>query len=307
MSKQKPIQLSIPQPCNEGWAHMTPQEQGRYCNACQKCVVDFTNKSDEDIFNFFTNNRAQNTCGRFREDQLNRQIFKPTTRRKYYQWFISLGFIVFLSNLIGFTAKAQEPVKKEFVQDKKTNNKKDTGYILGKATDENGNHISNVKVDIVQGGRIIDYIFTDSGGEYIMKGLMPGRYDLHASKSIRQVHIVTGIILQPNKTTEVNIHLDSDKLNVKDTTIVEYTVPIIDRYGSTTAQIITGGTFVQIPTRETKETLVNDTANTPQSYIIDGMKVDETREVNLIQDGIDVIPVHKEGLPAKYSSYDELK
>lgn len=120
------------------------------------------------------------------------------------------------------------------------------------------------------------------------------------------MHIITDIIIQPNKTTEVNIKFDSDELNIKDTTIIEYIVPIIDRYGSTATQIITGGTFEQIPTRETQKNPVNDTADTPQLYIIDGMKVDGAREINLIRDGIDSIPVSNEGLPAKYSSYDEV-
>jgi len=36
------LQLSIPEPCHENWHQMTPTEQGRFCNACSKEVVDFS-------------------------------------------------------------------------------------------------------------------------------------------------------------------------------------------------------------------------------------------------------------------------
>jgi hypothetical protein len=36
------LQLAIPEPCHENWHHMTPTDQGRFCNACAKEVVDFS-------------------------------------------------------------------------------------------------------------------------------------------------------------------------------------------------------------------------------------------------------------------------
>jgi hypothetical protein len=38
----KKFQLQIPEPCHEDWNKMTPVHKGRFCDSCEKAVVDFT-------------------------------------------------------------------------------------------------------------------------------------------------------------------------------------------------------------------------------------------------------------------------
>ncbi len=64
------MKLHIPQPCHENWNAMTQQEKGRYCNACEKVVVDFTQMSDADIVEYFQRYKKEDTCGNVRSDQL---------------------------------------------------------------------------------------------------------------------------------------------------------------------------------------------------------------------------------------------
>ena len=45
----KKIQLEIPEPCNKNWDKMTPFDKGRFCDSCQKAVVDFTGMSDAQL------------------------------------------------------------------------------------------------------------------------------------------------------------------------------------------------------------------------------------------------------------------
>lgn len=73
MSKEKILELSIPEPCTENWDAMQPRGCGRFCDQCSKTVIDFSDASDEDIVRFFSGKPAH-ICGRFREDQLNRGI-----------------------------------------------------------------------------------------------------------------------------------------------------------------------------------------------------------------------------------------
>jgi hypothetical protein len=68
------LYISIPEPCHEDWNAMTPDEQGRHCNACNKTVVDFTQMSTDEIKHYFiqkaTAGASQNTCSRFLNQQL---------------------------------------------------------------------------------------------------------------------------------------------------------------------------------------------------------------------------------------------
>jgi hypothetical protein len=69
--KKKVIQLKIAEPCHENWGAMTPNDKGRFCDSCQKTVVDFTRMSDAAIFRFMEANTAS-VCGRMSNDQQNK-------------------------------------------------------------------------------------------------------------------------------------------------------------------------------------------------------------------------------------------
>ena len=64
------LQISIPKPCHQDWNQMTPEERGRFCSSCNKTVVDFSDKTENEILNFINSHRNENICGRFRNDQL---------------------------------------------------------------------------------------------------------------------------------------------------------------------------------------------------------------------------------------------
>jgi hypothetical protein len=95
------IQLYIPEPCHENWQQMTPQDQGRFCNACAKVVVDFSVMSDKEILNYIST-ASSKICGRLEQDQLNREIIYPELQKKSWQkyWLtIAASFMLFTSRL----------------------------------------------------------------------------------------------------------------------------------------------------------------------------------------------------------------
>ncbi len=63
-------QIEIPNPCQADWDKMIPNKTGRYCNACSKTVVDFTEMTSEEISNYFKKNPDKKTCGHFYKGQL---------------------------------------------------------------------------------------------------------------------------------------------------------------------------------------------------------------------------------------------
>lgn len=77
------IQLTIETPCDKNWANMLTAEQGRFCNACQKNVIDFTGMNNKEVYNTILKHDA-NICGRFNNSQLLQPI--PTDAEKKYRW-----------------------------------------------------------------------------------------------------------------------------------------------------------------------------------------------------------------------------
>lgn len=94
----KKITLSIPQPCHEHWDQMTPADKGRFCASCQKTVVDFTNMSDRQLAEFFKK-PAASVCGRFYQEQLNRDIELPRKRIPWARYFFQFTLPAFLVSM----------------------------------------------------------------------------------------------------------------------------------------------------------------------------------------------------------------
>ncbi len=101
------IQLNIPEPCHQDWQQMTPTEQGRFCNACAKQVVDFSMMTDTQVLNYFLNKKDEKVCGRAYPDQLGRMITKPKEPKKRLFWYWNYITMVFLFFSKTNSAKAQ--------------------------------------------------------------------------------------------------------------------------------------------------------------------------------------------------------
>jgi len=98
------LNISIPEPCHENWDNMSPNQKGRHCSVCKKTVVDFTSKTDESIVKYFLEHN--NTCGRFKNNQLNRPVVLSRKSKNNYWSFLASGLLGFLS-LIPQETKAQ--------------------------------------------------------------------------------------------------------------------------------------------------------------------------------------------------------
>ncbi len=104
--------VHIPQPCPQSWAAMTPRGPGRHCAACQKTVIDFTQKTDAEILAVLKQ-AAGNACGRFRAEQLGRPLL-PLAVQGPSRWRAWLAAAVALWGLregIGAPTKAQSPTE----------------------------------------------------------------------------------------------------------------------------------------------------------------------------------------------------
>lgn len=79
--------IQIPSPCHEDWNQMLPAEQGRFCQSCEKTVVDFSQMSDEQVLNYFKlkQSTSERVCGRFRAEQVSKPV-----QNQWQKWPMSL-------------------------------------------------------------------------------------------------------------------------------------------------------------------------------------------------------------------------
>jgi hypothetical protein len=97
--------ITVPNPCNENWDSMTPQNQGRFCTSCQLIVTDFTKMDDKEIIHYFRTHQNEKICGHFRNEQLTRMKITITSAQlQNTNWSIIQQiriaiFLVFASTL----------------------------------------------------------------------------------------------------------------------------------------------------------------------------------------------------------------
>jgi hypothetical protein len=107
MAKQ--IQITIPEPCHEKWEEMIPTQQGAYCKVCSKNVVDFTTKTENEIYDILTQSDG-NTCGRFTTFQLQYPIRKTEINNGWFNW---RAIAASLAALVAFEETARASGNKE--------------------------------------------------------------------------------------------------------------------------------------------------------------------------------------------------
>lgn len=171
MRKSKSIQISIPQPCHEDWSKMTPAEQGKFCNACQKCVVDFTGFTDQQLYNYMLAHKEQKICGRLNNTQLNRPInIPPQPHSKLYKYFIALGLTLVLTQVpvqdicaktpyIHISVLSNQPITNEI-------NETDSIIVRGRVLDNFNEPAIGAIIEVSNKGVKIFGMVTDEEGYY---------------------------------------------------------------------------------------------------------------------------------------------
>lgn len=95
-----PLKIEVPNPCSEPWDKMQSTDGGKYCGSCAKHVTDFSGFTDQELISYFKSRNTE-SCGRFRKDQLQRELHpsiiqKATLNPRNY-W---------LAGVLGFTGLA---------------------------------------------------------------------------------------------------------------------------------------------------------------------------------------------------------
>lgn len=192
-----------------------------------------------------------------------------------------------------------------------------SGAIQGTVVDANGDPVINAQVQVSRGGIAKGGAVTDFDGNYVVKPLEPGRYEVKVNYIGQKESQTTGVIVQPGQNTEVNVKLQpKEETTLEEVVITEYKVPLIDKFqgGSTTTR--TSEEIEQMATRNTTSMVSTSAGAYSRTdggavqiggaradgtlYIIDGVQVYGSRGINVSQNAIDQIQVITSGIPAKY-------
>ena len=133
------LQLILTNPCSKEWDDLLEAGPGRYCDSCEKHIVDLSNKSDAELILFFQK-KKDNVCGRLLSGQLNRALVQPNQKANW-GWLLPLA----IGAIFTTPAKAAElrPMTRVIDHSQKPDNS------------INENSRTAIKADTV-GGNIID-------------------------------------------------------------------------------------------------------------------------------------------------------
>lgn len=110
MQRKTPIHhVNLSFVCDKDWNSMAPRETGRHCEGCNKTVIDFTDKSLDELQSTFAANKHQ--CGRFKKSQLrpNAGNNAPWFKRFAASLLMALGFNSSGNDLMAQTVACPEP------------------------------------------------------------------------------------------------------------------------------------------------------------------------------------------------------
>ncbi len=186
---------------------MTLEGNGRFCAHCSETVIDFTNYSDSALYNFFAKNNSEHICGRFLGTQLDRSIHIPLQpHSQLYRITVTFGLTLLFTQTPQLLAQNRPPIVAQNLPTKQNNttNKAKTGSIKGNIVDEKKEPLPSAIVQVFQNGVLKGGAPTDYDGNYVIKPLDAGKYDVivlyNGFDSIEQ----KGILVKERNTTTVN-------------------------------------------------------------------------------------------------------
>lgn len=190
------------------------------------------------------------------------------------------------------------------------------GEISGKVTDENGEGVPVANVVLVDGKGVSTGrgTTTDFDGNYSIKPLTPGKYNIQISYLGYATRIEQGVVVNADKTTWLNAQLKPSAKELNAVEIVSYKVPLIDPGKTSSQNTVTAEEIANMPTRNVSD-IAATTAGAFQGdqggginvkggredgteYYIDGVKV--TGVPTLPATSIEQLQVITGGIPARY-------
>ncbi|HRO77001.1 MAG TPA: energy transducer TonB [Crocinitomicaceae bacterium] len=154
--------LEIKNPCSENWETMKIGLNSRFCDSCQKNVIDFTTKSREEILEYLLTRQNERVCGRIYRSQLDfsntdflvtiQALAEKHKNTNLSFYLLTVGTMILASCNTNVTDQQHLPkTNTEIVQSDTTENQNITSKDTTKCVKD-----TNDFTDIVMGKMVID-------------------------------------------------------------------------------------------------------------------------------------------------------
>ena len=187
--------------------------------------------------------------------------------------------------------------------------------ISGRVVDDKKQELPSAVVQVYSGGILKGGTVTDYDGNYTVKPLDPGYYDVLVLYAGFDSILTTGVVVTPGQRTTMNFSMVKHVKGLKEVVITAYKKPLIDQ-DKPASHVLTKEEIAVIPTNQVTD-LVATTAgvyqnqrgsdvyiggsrNTGTLYIIDGVQVQGTAGIDMAQGSVDQLEVITSGIPANY-------
>ena len=187
------------------------------------------------------------------------------------------------------------------------------GVIKGTVKDaSNGEPVPFANVVLLEGDSEVDGATTDFNGNYTIKDIHPGEYNLSASFVGYQTQKITGLVVAADKITFYDFKMSSG-VKIDAVKVIEYKKPLLDK-DNPTNKYATSEEVTRMPTRsvssvaattggvykqdENSAVNVRGSRDNATDYYVDGMLV--RGNLGLAQSSIEQIAILTGGVPAKY-------
>lgn len=165
--KTKAIAINIAEPCSQNWDLMEKRKDERFCESCQKCVVDFSTYSNSEIVKILTSSKS-NICGRLTNSQLaqlNHYLIAVPTNNNWLKYLgvLAIGASIFIGDASAQVLKKHVAISNSNVKSsdilKTVSPKKIYGYVF----DENKKPVAGLRIVVVDTKL---FAKTDNNGRY---------------------------------------------------------------------------------------------------------------------------------------------
>lgn len=192
--------------------------------------------------------------------------------------------------------------------------KAQTGEISGKVKDEKGEGMISATVIIIDASGKSTGVgsVTDFDGNYSIKPLRPGSYDVKYSYAGYSSQIKKGVLVKADQPTFIDMKLTVSENALDEIIVSTYKTPLIDKASTTNATTLSKDDITNMATQSVGD-LVTSTSGAVETesgisirggrgeateYYVDGVKV--IGEPNIPVQSIEQLTVISGGLPARY-------